>query len=74
MDGELAQLVRVGDFGGRNRWYGCGVSECLAQLEVEPAPQKYTINWNRVLGLVTALLVSACGWSAVGIAVWHFLR
>ncbi|HXM19813.1 MAG TPA: hypothetical protein VN948_00935 [Terriglobales bacterium] len=70
MNRELAQLVG----GRRNRWYGDGVSVCLARLKTGPAPRKQALNWDKVLGLATVLVVVALGWTAVGFAVSHFLR
>jgi hypothetical protein len=49
------------------------MSLCLARIEVT-APSKQAVNWNKVLGLVTVLMVIALGWTAVGFAVCHFLR
>jgi hypothetical protein len=73
MNRELTQLVSVRDFRRRNLWYGAGVSLCLARIEVT-APLKQAVNWNKVLGLVTVLVVVAIGWTAMGFAVSHFLR
>jgi hypothetical protein len=73
MERELAQLVSIRDFRPRNRWYGSGVSLCLARIGAI-APPKRAVNWNKVLGLLTVLVVVALGWTTVGIAVSHFLR
>ena len=74
MNVELAQMVKVRREGRTNRWFGCSLSECLVRFEAEAQRQKLKINWDRVLGLFTALAVSALGWTAVGLAVSHFLR
>ena len=74
MNLELAPRTGVRGGRRRNRWYGLGVSGCLAQLETSTAPRKQPVNWNKVLGLAISLLVVALGWSAVGFAVAHFLR
>jgi hypothetical protein len=71
MNGELAQLASGSR---RNRWYGRGVSVCLARLETGGMPRKPAVNWDKVLGLATVLAVVALGWTAVGFAVSRFLR
>jgi hypothetical protein len=71
---ELAQLVSIRGGDRKNRWYGCGISECLARLETGIVPRKQALNWDKVLSLATVLAVVALGWTAVGFAVSHFLR
>jgi len=74
MNREIAQLVSVRGARRRNRWYGPGVSSCLARLETGVASRKQTVNWDKVLGLGTVAVVLTLGWTAVGIAISHFLR
>jgi hypothetical protein len=74
MNREIAQLVSVRGGRRRNRWYGPGVSGCLAWLETSRAPRKEAVNWDKVAGLATVLVVVALGWTAVGLAISHFLR
>jgi hypothetical protein len=72
MNSELAQLA--GGLGPRNRWYGCGVSVCLARFESRTASKKHPLDWDKVLGLATVLAVLALGWTAVGFTVSHLVR
>jgi len=74
MNRELAQRVSIRSARRRNRWYGPGISLCLARTETGTAPRKPAVNWNRVLGLATALVVVVVVWTAVGIAVSYVLR
>jgi hypothetical protein len=74
MNREFAQLVSIRSARRRNRWYGPGISACLARFETGATAQKQAVNWNKVLGLATVLVVVALGWTAVGIAVSRFLR
>ena len=71
---ELAPLVSIRSARKRNRWRGPGVMQCLAELGAIPEPRKPIIIRNRVLDLGTFLAVVAIAWSAVGFAIWHFLR
>jgi hypothetical protein len=74
MNRELAQPESIRSARRRNRWYGPGISLCLARPETGTVPRKPAVNWNKVLGLVTALVVVVVGWTAVGIAVSYVLR
>ena len=74
MNREITQLLSIRGVRRRNRWYGPGVSACLAWLETGRAPRKQAVNWDKVLGLATAAVVVALGWTAVGLAISHFLR
>jgi hypothetical protein len=74
MNGEIAQLASIRTVGRRSRWYGPGVSACLARFQTGAAPRKQSVNWDKVLGLATVLVVVVLGWTAVGFAVSHFLR
>jgi hypothetical protein len=71
---EVAPLVSIRSARKRNRWHGPGVMQCLAEFGTISKPRKATINRDRVLGLGTFLAVVAIAWSAVGFALWHFLR
>ena len=62
----LAQLVSFPNAGRRSRWY---------EEAISASPQrKVAVNWEKMLGMTTLLVVSGVGWSAVGFAVAHFLR
>jgi hypothetical protein len=74
MNREFAQLVSIRGPRRRNRWYGPGISLCLSRLEPGVAARKRAINWNVVLGVATTLVIVTLAWTAVGIAVSHFLR
>ena len=75
MNREFTQLVSIRSGGRRrNRWYGPGISVCLARLESGAAPRKQAVNWDKLLGLATVVVVVALGWTALGFAVAHFLR
>jgi len=74
MNHELAQLAGLPVVRRRNRWYGHGISVCLARLEIGAAPRKQPVDRGKVLGLATVLVVVGLGWIGVGIAVSHFLR
>jgi hypothetical protein len=76
---EFAQLGSVSTAPIRttprgNRWYGPGISVCLGRFETRAVARKQAVNWDKTLGLVTALVVAALGWTAVGFAVSHLLR
>jgi len=74
MNRELAQTISLSAVPRRSRWFGKGISRCLAGLEPGVVSRRRPVNWGNVLGLVTALAVMALGWTAVGIAVSHILR
>ena len=74
MNRELAQLVRVPPARRRNRWYGDGVSACVARIDAGETPRKQVVNWDKILGLATVVTVVALAWTALGFAVSHFLR
>jgi hypothetical protein len=74
MNREITQWVGMRGARQRNRWYGPGVSVCLGRLETGTLPRNQTINWDKVLGLATAAVVVALGWTAVALAISHFLR
>jgi hypothetical protein len=74
MNRELAPRVSIRSGRRRNRWYGAGISVCLAQPETGAVPRKQAVNWDKVLGLATVLAVVALAWTAVGFAVSHLLR
>jgi len=74
MHREVAQLVSIRGARPRNRWYGPGISVCIARLDTGTLPRKQAINWDTVFGLATAVVVVGLGWTAVGIAVSYFLR
>jgi hypothetical protein len=75
MNRERAQLLSIrGSHRRRNRWYGPGLSGCMDQSEIFSALRKQAVDWNKVLGLATVLVVVVLGWTVVGIAVSHFLR
>ena len=57
----------------RDRWYEQVMSAYLAQSE-GCAPRKLAVNWDKMLGMATLLLVSGVGWTAVGVAASFFLR
>jgi hypothetical protein len=71
---EFAQLGSVRIAHRINRWCGPGISVCLARFNTGTVARKHALNWNKTLGLVTALVVAALGWTAVGFAVSHLLR
>ncbi len=74
MDHEVIQLVSILGQRRRNRWYGPGVSVCLARLESGVVPRRHLVNWDRLLGVATVLAVVTLSWTAVGFAVSHWLR
>jgi hypothetical protein len=74
MNREFAQLVSIRSLGRKSRWYGPGLSVCFTRLGMGAASQKQPINWDKVLGLATALLVVALGWTAAGFAISRFIR
>jgi len=74
MNRELAQLVEIPDSRQRNRWFGKDVSECLERFEASATRTQQKVDWNKVLGLTTVLLVVTLGWTAIGIAILRFLR
>ena len=71
---ELAPLVSIRSARKGNRWRGPGVMQCLAEFGTISKPRKTIINRNQYLGLGTFLAVVAIAWSALGFALWHFLR
>jgi hypothetical protein len=74
MNHEFAQLVGVSGSRRRNRWYGPGVSACLASLRPRTAVRRQAVNWGKMLGLGATLAMVALAWTAVGFAVSHWLR
>lgn len=58
----------------RDRWYERVMSAHLAQSEGRMPARKLAVNWDKMLGMATLLLVSGVGWTAVGIAASFFLR
>ncbi len=74
MDHEVIELVNVLGRRRKNRWYGPGLSVSLIRLEAGAEPRKHLLNWDRLLGLATVVVVVALGWTAVGFAVSHWLR
>jgi hypothetical protein len=73
MDHEVIQLLNILGQRRRNRWYGPGVSVCLARIESAVVPRA-RFNWDRLLGIATVLVVVTLSWTAVGFAVSHWLR
>jgi hypothetical protein len=73
MDRELAQLAGVRK-ARRNRWYGPGITVCLAELDTNAGAWKQPVNWDKALGWATVLAVVALVWTASGFAVAYFLR
>ena len=71
---EIGQLEILCGRRRRNRWYGDSISTNLDGLKPCPRSPKQPVNWDRVLGLATMLVVTALGWMALGIAVAHFAR
>jgi hypothetical protein len=74
MDHEVIELVNILGRHRRNRWYGPGVSVSLIRLEAGAEPRKHWLNWDRLLGVGTVLVVVGLGWTAVGLAVSYWLR
>jgi hypothetical protein len=74
MNRDIVLLVRASSPRRRNRWYGSGVSACLAQFETGEARRKQAVNFDKLLGLATVLAVVTLAWTALGLAVSHFLR
>jgi hypothetical protein len=74
MDYEVIELVNILGRRRKNRWYGPGVSVSLIRLEVGAEPRKHLLNWDKLLGVATVVVVVALGWTAVGFAVSHWLR
>ncbi|HXM62159.1 MAG TPA: hypothetical protein VN950_14980 [Terriglobales bacterium] len=74
MDHEVIELVNILGRRGKNRWYGPGLSVSLIRLEAGTVPRKHLLNWDRLLGVATVLVVVALGWTAVGFAISHWLR
>jgi hypothetical protein len=74
MNREIAQLEIIYGRRRRNRWYGDGISTCFSGLESGAKSPKQSVNWDRVRGLATVLVVTALGWTALGIAVARFAR
>jgi len=74
MKGELADVVNTYEQRQKSRWFGDGISACIAEVEPDAKPSAHSINWNRVLGLGTALVVVALSWTVLGIAVSRFVR
>jgi len=58
----------------RDRWYERVMSAYLAQSEGSMPARKLAVNWDKMLGMATLLLVSGVGWTAVGVAASFFLR
>jgi hypothetical protein len=71
---EMAQFEIVYGRRRRNRWCGDGISTNLDGLKRGARSPKQPVNWDRVLGLATVLVVAALGWMALGIAVARFVR
>ena len=74
MDHEVIQFVNLLGQRRKNRWYGPGVSDCLARIELGVVPRRHLVNWDRLLGVATVLVVVTLSWTAVGFAVSHWLR
>jgi hypothetical protein len=74
MDHEVIQLVSIFGPRRRNRWYGPGVSVCLARLELGVVRRRHLVNWDRFLGVAMVLVVVTLSWTAVGFAVSHWVR
>jgi len=73
MNRQFAQLVSFRSI-RRNRWYGSGVSACLAQFETGASLRRRAVNWDKVLGLATVLGVVAISWILAAFAISRFLR
>ncbi len=58
----------------RDRWYERMMSAHLAQSKGSMPAPKLAVNWDKMLGMATLLLVSGVGWTAVGVAASFFLR
>ncbi len=56
-----------------DRWRDVFISEYAPAVE-RLRPTQVRRIWGRALGLAIALLVSAGGWTLVGIALSHLLR
>jgi hypothetical protein len=71
------EFARVEIIYGRRRgsqWFGDGISAGFGGHEPGGKAWKQPVNWDRVAGLLTVLVVLALSWTVVGIAVSHFLR
>lgn len=77
MKSELADVVNIYELRHKSRWFGDGISACLAEVEAKEAEgdlASHSINWDKLLGLVVALVVVGLSWTALGIVVLRFMK
>jgi hypothetical protein len=74
----FAPLVSFASFGRSCRWFEEAISRHrislkLDKIEVTTSHEVF-VNWNKVWGLATLLVVCGGGWTAAGIAATHFFK
>ena len=69
----FAPLVSSTCAGRSYRWFARAISTDRDEMEVTISRQLF-VNWDKLLGMATLLVVCGGSWTAAGIAATHFFR
>ena len=69
----FAPLVSFTSAGRTCRWFARAISTDGDEMEVTMSRQVF-VNWDKLAGMATLLVVCGGSWTAAGIAATHFFR